>query len=210
MLLSTRPRPWLHHPTPARKHRVLRIFRPRVEELEPRQLLTLLPAPTTNAVGVIQEELNFQDWGPSPELTFAATHSDGTQKLTSDQNQALLNINPNWYLLQYQLGTGNSGSWYIIHNTWGQDFDPNLPLFINIPPAGGVGVTGHEDWFEHSDGSLDPSTTGNPFVNNGGLYQMNVDSPGWRNYGLSPLVASMLATGAHGRFAASFGGPIFG
>jgi hypothetical protein len=121
-----------------------------------------------------------------------------------------LNINPNWYLLQYQLGTGNSIYSYIIHDTWAQDFDPSQPNFINNPPAGAGGVTSHEDWFEHSDGSLDPATKGNRLVNSDGLYLMNIDSPGWRNYELTTLVDNTLATGAQGVFADSFGGPLYG
>jgi hypothetical protein len=197
----------MRQPPPRRKDEQFRTYYPRVEELEPRQLLTFLPAPTTNSIGVIQEELNLN--APSAEVTFAATHSAGTQKLTSDLNQLYTSINPNWYLLHYQLGTGNSASVYIIHNTWGQDFDPTLPNFIDNPPADSGGVTSHEDWFEHSDGSLDPTTTGNRFVSYG-LYLANIDSDGWRNYQVTTLVENMLATGARGVFADSFGGPVFG
>jgi hypothetical protein len=177
-----------------------------VEELEARQLLTLLPPPTTAAIGVIEDELNL---GPSPELTFAATHADGTQKLTSDQNQPYVSLNPHWYMLQYQLGSGNSAFDYIIHNTWGQDFDSSVASFIDNPPAGAGGVTSHEDWFEHSNGSLNPSTKGNRLVSNG-YYLANIDSPGWRNYELTTLVDNILASGAQGVFADSFEGPLSG
>jgi hypothetical protein len=179
-----------------------------VEELEPRQLLTLLPAPTTATIGVIEDQLDLPS--PSPEVTFVATHASGTQKQTSNQNQPYLSLNPNWYLLHYQLGTGNSASEYIIHDTWGQDFDPGLLDFIHNPPAGARGVTGHEDWFEHSNGSLNPGTAGNRLVNNEGLYLMNIDSPGWRRYEAATLVDNMLASGAQAAFADSFGGPVFG
>src|SRR5207253_2442195 len=113
-------------------------------------LLSLLPAPTSASIGVIEDQLDL--FTPSAIVTFAATHAAGTQKRTSDQNQLFTSINPNWYLLQYQLGTGNSVFDYIIHDTWAQDFDPALPYFVNNPPAGAGGVTSHEDWFEHSDG----------------------------------------------------------
>jgi hypothetical protein len=185
-----------------------RKFRPHVEELEQRRLLTLLPAATTSSIGVLEDQLALLT--PAPEVTFAATHCAGTQKQTSDLNQLYLNINPNWYLLHYQLGTGNSVFQYIINNSWTQDFDPAAPYFVNNPPAGPGGVTSHEDWFEHSDGSLDPSTLGNRLVNAYGLYLANIDSPGWRNYEAQTLVQNMVATGAGGVFADSFAGPTFG
>ena len=171
-------------------------------------LLSLLPVPTTSSIGVIQDELYFPD-GPSPEVTFAAIYSAGTQKQTSDSNALFTSINPNWYLLHYQLGTGNSAYQYIIHNTWGQDFDPTLPGFLDNPPAGPGGVTSNEDWFEHSDGSLDPTTTGNRLVSNG-LYLMNIASPGWQEYELTTLVENILATGSQAVFADSFVAPVSG
>jgi hypothetical protein len=179
-----------------------------VEELEPRCLLTLLPAPTTATIGVIEDELDFH--APSPEVTFAATHAAGTQKQTADLNLLYTSINPNWYLLHYQLGTGNSAFDYIVNNGWAQDFDPAAPDFVANLAAGPGGVTSHDDWFEHSDGSLDPSTAGNRLVNNAGLYLANIDSDGWRNYQATTLVQNMLATRAQGVFADSFGGPTFG
>jgi hypothetical protein len=179
-----------------------------LEQLEPRQLLTLLPAPTTDSIGVIEDQLDLH--GPSPEVTFAATHASGTQKQTADLNQLYTSINPSWYLLHYQLGTGNSVYDYIINNSWRQDFDPAAPDFVNHDPAGPGGVTSHEDWFEHSDGSLDPSTTGNRLVNDEGLYLANIDSDGWRNYEATTLVQNLVATGAQGVFADSFAGPTFG
>jgi hypothetical protein len=171
-------------------------------------LLSLLPPPTTSTIGVLQDELYFPD-GPSPEVTFAATYSVGTQKQTTDSDALYTTINPNWYLLHYQLGTGNSAFVYIIHNDWGQDFDPTVDGFVNNPPTGLGGVTSNEDWFEHSDGSLDPTTTGNRLVSNG-LYLMNIDNPGWREYELTTIVENMLANGSQAVFADSFNGPVVG
>jgi hypothetical protein len=208
MFQSARLRRWTQQPTRRQNQEPFHTIRPRLEELEPRRLLTLLPAPTTSTIGVIEDQLALL--APSAEVTFAATHADGTQKQTSNLNQLYTSINPNWYLLHYQLGTGQSHFLYIINNAWTQDFDPALPNFVNNPPAGPGGVTSHEDWFEHSDGSLDPSTTGNRLVNNEALYMMNIDSPGWRNYQTTTLVQNMVATGAQGVFADSFGGPTFG
>jgi hypothetical protein len=203
MLSSATLRPWYPRPNrPARK------FQPFLEQLEARCLLTLLPAPTTDTVGVIEDQLTLQ--APSPEVTFIATHADGTQKQTANLNQLYTSINPNWYLLHYQLGTGNSAYDYIINNGWSQDYDPALPDFVDSGPTGPGGVTSHEDWFEHSDGSLDPSTTGNRLVNDAGLYLANVDSDGWRNYEATTLVQNLVAAGARGVFADSFAGPAFG
>jgi hypothetical protein len=172
-------------------------------------LLALLPAPTTSTIGVIQEQLNLSA-DQTAEVMFAATHSVGTQKLTSDLNALYTSINPNWYLFHYQLATGHSMYAYIIQDNWGQDFDPTLGGFNANSPAGPGGVTSHEDWFEHSNGSLDPSTTGNRFISSDGLYLANIDNPDWRAYQLTSLVENMLATGAQGVFADTLPGPVFG
>lgn len=185
-----------------------RRFQPRMEELEPRRLLTLLPAPTTNRIGVIEDELAF--FSKSPETVFAATHADGTQKLPSYLNQLYASVNPNWYLLHYQLGSELSLYDYIINNTWAQDLDPNLPNFYVNPTAGPGGVTSHEDWFEHSNGSLDPSSAGKRLAAPDGSLLANLDSPGWRQYEATTLVQNMLASGSQGVFADSFAGPTFG
>jgi hypothetical protein len=169
---------------------------------------TILPASTTSVIGVIEDQLNFS--AASAEVTFAATHADGTQKQTSGKNQLYTDINPNWYLLHYQLGTGQSVYDYIINDSWSQDFDPTAPHFVVNTVAGSVGVTGHEDWFEHSNGSLDPLTIGNRFVNSDGLYLANIDSSGWRNYQATTLVQNLVASGAQGVFADSFNGPDIG
>jgi hypothetical protein len=179
-----------------------------VEQLESRQLLTLLPAPTTASIGVFQDELAF--FAPSPEVTFAATHSAGTQKLTTDLNQLYTSVNPNWYLLHYQLGTAEARYDYIINNSWGQDFDPVRPDFLNNPAAGPGGTISHDDWFEHSNGSLDPTTTGMHIISPQFLNLMNIDSVGWRAYQATTLVQNMVATGASGTFADSFEGPVEG
>jgi hypothetical protein len=172
-------------------------------------VLTLLPASTTSVIGVIEDQLNLHA-DQSALVTFAATHADGTQKQTSALNQLYTAINPNWYLLNYHVGTGQSAYSYIINDAWAQDFDPAAPNFVNNPAAGPGGVTSHEDWFEHSNGSLDPTTTGNRFVNSDGLYLANIDSTGWRTYQATTLVQNLVATGAQGVFADSFNGPTIG
>jgi hypothetical protein len=174
----------------------------------PFQLLTLLPAPTTNNVGVFYDELAY--FSPSPEVTFAATHAVGTQKLPSNLNAFYSSINPNWYMLHYQLGTELSKYDYIINNTWGQDLDPKLPDFYLNPAAGPGGATSHEDWFEHSNGSLVPSTTGNRLYAPDGSVLANITSAGWRQYEATTLVQNILASGAQGVFADSFIGPVAG
>jgi hypothetical protein len=174
----------------------------------PFQLLTLLPAPTTTMVGVIEDQLVYYD--PGPEVTFAATHLCGTQKQQSNQNALYTSINPNWYLLHYQLGTEISIYEYIINDTWAQDYDPTMPGFIVNPPVGLGGTTSHEDWFEHSNGSLDPSTTGNRLVDPNGQFLADITSPGWRQYEATSLVQNMLATGAQAAFADTFTGPLIG
>jgi hypothetical protein len=179
-----------------------------LEELEPRQLLTILPVPTSTSVGVFEDELAF--FSQSAETKFAATHTDGTQKLQSILNQFYTSINPNWYMLHYQLGSAASPYDYIINNTWGQDLNPALPDFYVNPAAGPGGVTSHEDWFEHSNGSLDPSTTGHRLVEFDGGFLMNLNSPGWRQYETTTLIQNMLASGSQGVFADAFIGPVVG
>jgi hypothetical protein len=176
--------------------------------LEQRALLTLLPAPTTASIGVFQEQLTFDTL--SPEVVFAATHSAGSSKLAAVQNLLYKTLNPDWYLLHYQLGTGSSAFPYLIDGQWRQDFDPTRPDFYAHAPAGPGGVTSHEDWFEHSDGSLDPSTAGNRFVASDVLYLMDTESPGWRDYEAQTILANIQATGAGGVWADSFTGPCVG
>jgi hypothetical protein len=208
MFLSTLPRARTHESSRRQKHRPSWRLHLRVEELEQRRLLTLLPAPTTSTIGVLEDQLNMTVL--SPEVTFAATHAAGTQKQTAALNLLYKAINPSWYLLHYQLGTGHSAYPYVINNAWSQDFDPASPNYVFNPPAGLGGVTSHEDWFEHSDGSLDPTTTGNRLVTADGYYLANIDSAGWRNYQAASLVQNMVASGAQGVFADAFTGPVSG
>ena len=59
--------PWWHGAVRRRTRKHFRTFPLRVEELEPRQLLTLLPAATTATIGVLEDQLDL--FTPSAQVT---------------------------------------------------------------------------------------------------------------------------------------------
>src|SRR6516164_7084861 len=86
-----------------------------VEELEHRTVPSYFP-PTTDGIHVFEDQL---PTGLSSAMTqFVATHIDGTQKELLNQTQQFRAINPNFTVLHYQLGTGNSPFDYILNNQW--------------------------------------------------------------------------------------------
>src|SRR6476646_5190263 len=77
----------------------------RVEELEKRIVPSYFP-PTTNGIHIFEDQL---PTGLSNAMVqFVASHIDGTQKELLNQTQQSRAINPNFTVLHYQLGTGNS------------------------------------------------------------------------------------------------------
>src|SRR5262245_45761574 len=103
-----------------------------VEELEERTLLSYFPL-TTYGIHVFEDQLPGLS-STDPLVQFLATHVDGTQKQTLNQINLYRAINPNFTLLHYQLGTGNSPYSYIINGQWGSDWNY---------------VTQQESWFAH-------------------------------------------------------------
>jgi hypothetical protein len=94
-------------------------YSPQVEELEDRVVPSFFPS-TTNGIHIFEDQL--PTGMSSAMVQFLATHTDGTQKeLLSTINQFRA-INPNYTLLHYQLGTGNSAYDYIINDQWSSDF----------------------------------------------------------------------------------------
>ena len=87
----------------------------RVEGLEGRAVPTAFPS-TADGIHVIEDQL---PGGLSAALArFVATHTDGTQKETLAQTAQFRAINPDYTVLHYQLGTGNSAYDSIINDRW--------------------------------------------------------------------------------------------
>jgi hypothetical protein len=179
------PRPVSRQP---RKH--LPRSRPRVEELEGRVVPSYLPA-TTNGIHVIEDQL--PGGLSSAMVQFVATHTDGTQKETLATTNQFRAINPDFTVLHYQLGTGNSAYDYILNNQWASDFN-----YVNQ----------QEDWFAHQTYSGEPQSAADlasgRVGNNLGWYQADIANPAWQQYTLNQVFQNMAATGSNAWFADSF------
>src|SRR5438132_2908241 len=102
-----------------------------VEALENRVVPSYF-APTTNGIHIFEDQL---PTGLSNAMVqFVATHMDGTQKELLNQTAQFRAINPNFTVLHYQLGTGNSPFDYIMNNQWSSDWSS---------------VNQQESWFAH-------------------------------------------------------------
>jgi hypothetical protein len=169
-----------------RSHRV----RPRVETLEDRTVPASFPT-TTNGIHILEDQL--PGGMSSAMVLFLATHTDGTEKQTLDVTNQFRAINPNFTLLHYQLGTGNSAYQYIINNQWASDFNS---------------VNQQESWFAHQTYSGEPQSAADlasgRVGNNTGWYQADVANPTWQQYTLNQVLQNMAATGSNAWFADSF------
>jgi hypothetical protein len=161
---------------------------PRLERLEPRELLSAAAFPDTSAgVFVLSDQLN---GGLSDRLVqFIASHYVGTQKLLPGENARYLARNPGWVLLDYRLATSSGPALYIHDGHWTSDW-----------PSVGA----HEDWFMHA-----PS---GERLHNGqwDWYLHDINNPDWRQYWLDSVVADLRTNGAQGVFADSFDAGIGG
>src|SRR5262249_32353339 len=109
-----------------------------VEGLEDRVVPSAFPS-TANGIHVLEDQL---PGGLSGAMVqFVATHTDGTQKELLSQTNPFRAINPNFTVLHYQLGTGNSAYDYIINDQWASDFSH---------------VNQQESWFAHQSASREP------------------------------------------------------
>ena len=111
-----------------------------VEVLEDRVVPSYFPS-TASGIHIIEDQL--PGGLSSAMVRFVATHTDGTQKETLDATNQFRAINPNFTVLHYQLGTGNSAHKYIINDQWSSDFS-----FVNQ----------HESWFAHQSYSGEPQS----------------------------------------------------
>jgi Hypothetical glycosyl hydrolase family 15 len=157
--------------------------------LEGRIVPSYFPS-TANGIHVFEDQLPSMS---SALVKFMATHTDGTQKQTLNQINALRAVNPNYTLIHYQLGSGNSPYDYIINNQWSSDWN-----YVNQ----------QESWFAHQTYSGEPqsaSDLGSGRVGNStGWDQADIANPAWQNYTLGQVFQNMAATGATGWFADSY------
>src|SRR3954451_9264237 len=162
-----------------------------VEDLEDRVVPSYFPF-TANGIHVIEDQL---PGGMSGAMVrFVATHTDGTQKQTLGATDQFRAINPDYTVLHYQLGTGNSHYDYIINNQWSSDFS-----YVNQ----------QESWFAHQSYSGEPQSaadlaSGRVLGNNNDWYQADVANPAWQQYTLNQVFQNMAATGSNAWFADSF------
>jgi hypothetical protein len=163
------------------------------------------PLPDTwEGIHVFNDQLYLYDnpaW-----IEFAATHYDGTQKMTRPDADALRAVNPDFVIMNYRLGLGLgyqgvdnwescrfTGEWLGIveGNGW----------IVEWPGDENV----NEDWFYHW-----PEGGGNRVVNcDWGWYLMNPDDPGWREFWAGEVLRQLEANDADGVFADSFSVPNF-
>jgi hypothetical protein len=162
----------------------------RVERLEDRAVPSYFPT-TTNGIHIIEDQL---PGGLSDAVVrFLATHTDGTQKETLSTTEQFRAINPDFTVLHYQLGTGNSSYDYIINNQWSSDFN-----YVNQ----------QESWFAHQSYSGEPQSAADlasgRVGNSSGWYQADIANPAWQQYTLSQVFQNMAATGSNAWFADSY------
>jgi hypothetical protein len=108
-----------------------------------------------------------------------ATHVDGTQKELLSQTNQFRAINPNFTVLHYQFGTGNSPYDYIIDNQWSSDWS-----YVN----------GQESWFAHQTYAGEPQSAANltsgRVGNSTGWDQADIANSAWQQYTLNQVLAS--------------------
>jgi hypothetical protein len=158
--------------------------------MEERVVPSYFPS-TTNGIHIIEDEFPV---GLSNTLVqFLATHTDGTQKETLSTANQYRAINPNFTVLHYQLGTGNSAAQYLINNQWSSDFN-----YVNQ----------QESWFAHQTYSSEPQSAADlssgRVGNNDGWYQADIFNSNWQQYTLNQVFQNMAANGSNAWFADSF------
>jgi Hypothetical glycosyl hydrolase family 15/Bacterial Ig-like domain (group 2) len=161
-----------------------------VEELENRIVPSYFPS-TADGIHIFEDQLP-NDLS-SAMTQFVATHIDGTQKELLNQTEQFRAINPNFTVLHYQLGTGNSPYDYIINDQWSSDWS-----YVNQ----------QESWFAHQSYAGEPQSAGNltsgRVGNSTGWDQADIANPAWQQYTLNQVLQNMAATGSNGWFADSF------
>src|SRR5580658_3613021 len=126
--------------SPQAKKQSLRV-RLQVEELGERVVPSYFPS-TSDSIAIFEDQL--PDDMSNTMVQFLATHIDGTQKELLSQTDQFRAINPNFTVLHYQLGTGNSPYDYIINDQWASDWN-----YVNQ----------QESWFAHQTYSGEPQSS---------------------------------------------------
>ena len=156
---------------------------------------------TTDGIYVFVDQLNIAGMSV-PQMQFAASHYVGTQKQVSRRIDDLRVYNPDFIMIQYRLGTRESG--YLtgpsfIHNdTWSNDW-------ATINP--------NEDWFIHDDqgnrvyqeyrSQQDPDKVVKEYcMDVSGLIEGDT-TYGWKEYWCDAVLADLDASHADGVFADS-------
>ena len=138
----------------------------------------------------------FADQLPSlsdAQAAFAASHYAGTQKQTTGLIDHIRQYNPNFLMLQYRLGTRDSGQTvvFIHNNTWSSDWSAIDP---------------HEDWFVHdSQGSrvyMQYGSVNEYVMDAAGLINGNATN-GWKQFWAGATLADITASHGDGVFADS-------
>src|SRR6516162_6021521 len=161
-----------------------------IEGLEDRVVPSAFPS-TADGIHIFEDQL--PDDLSSAMANFVATHTDGTQKELLSQTDQFRAINPDFTVLHYQLGTGNSAYDYIINDQWASDFS-----YVNQ----------QESWFAHQTYSGEPQSAADlasgRVLNNLGWYQADIANSAWQQYTLNQVFQNMAATGSDAWFADSF------
>src|SRR5438309_6042973 len=166
--------------------------RPRlhVEEFEDRIVPSYFPS-TTDGIHVFEDQL--PTGLSSAMVQFVATHIDGTQKELLNQTQQFRAVNPNFTVLHYQLGTGNSPFDYIINNQWSSDWSH---------------VNQQESWFAHQSYAGQPQSAADlasgRVGNSTSWDQADIANSAWQQYTLNQVLQNIAATGSNAWFADSF------
>jgi hypothetical protein len=133
--------------------------------------------------------------GNEAQARFAASHYVGSQKLTDQQVDAIRAHSNDFIMLQYRLGTRDSG-----HTT----------QLILPKPGGGThwstdwaDIKDNEAWFEHYDGKEDSAHRVYNDYKSIKEYCMKLDESGWRNFWVNRVADAVTTSKADGVFADS-------
>ncbi|MBN2304457.1 MAG: prolyl oligopeptidase family serine peptidase [Anaerolineae bacterium] len=149
---------------------------------------------TTEGIHVFNDQIDVHTLTDA-QAEFAATHYDGTQKLTTSGARRLRAYNADFVVLHYRLGPGigyraatgdcqPEGEYlaFIYGDDWVQEW-----------PGDGVLP---EEWFYHVDGQR-------VYWCAWGWYLMDIDHPGWRDWWMGEIQAQLATNEANGLFADS-------
>lgn len=155
---------------------------------------------TTEDIHIFNDQL--AGYMSEAQVQFAATHYDGTQKVTRSMADRLRVYNPNLVVLNYRLGLG------LGYRTTQDGCDPTGDWLALVEGdewvhewPGDAAVS--ESWFYHW-----PQSSNTRVLNcDWGWYLMDPDSVGWRAYWSGEVLRQLRANAADGVFADSLSVP---